>query len=218
MNRRTTSFIILTLTLLLPEMTQANESLTQPRYSFALTLGQIKPDTPNWSTHYSDSTPREVTLALGWKPLSFLETGIEAGHFSARGTGYLMLNARPGGQVVHEVAPLHVYAVIRGKFYFDQWLVPYLGANVGQVFYQQSVAESGSSRGSASSHGLKAGLQLSLDHVDPGATRTLRQEYGIEHVYVAIEHADNTAKAMDVNGESIELLGRSLRFGLLFEF
>lgn len=218
MNRRTYSFIIPALTMLSPGLTQANEPLSLPRYSFAFTLGQIKPKTPDWSTYYAETTPREIALALGLKPLPFFEAGLEASYFSARGTGYLPLNDRVGGQVVHEIAPIHFYAVLRGQFYFDQWIVPYFGANVGQVYYQQSVAESGSRRGRASSHGMKAGLQLSLDHVDPGATRTLRQEYGIEHVYAVIEHVDNTAKAMDVNGESIELLGRSLRLGLLFEF
>ena len=199
-------------------LSRAEDATQQPHYSFALTAGAMRPDTSDWSTYYSDDTPREFSLALGWKPLRFLEIGAEASYFGARGEGYLPLNDSSGGQVVHEIAPVGLYAVLRGQWQFDQLLVPYIGAGVSRVYYQQSIAGASQSHGNVDGHSIKAGLQISLDRIDPTATRTLRGVYGIEHVFFIVEYANATAVAKDVNGVDTELLGRSTRFGLLFEY
>ena len=102
----------------------------------------------------------------------------------------------------------------RFDYFYDQILVPYVGAGLGTSWLRQY---RGDRQGYYPYYGyeLVAGLQFSLTALDKKASRQLDASTGINHTFLIVEFAKQDRA---FNSETMMDLSRNeLRFGLRFE-
>lgn len=208
--------------LLLVLATSATAALAQdstatalPHWSVEIKAGRFKPDVPEWETYYGDDSTRAFAVAIGRKLVRQVELGAELLYGSDRGNGSLPLNDRLGGDVLYEFAPVHAYILARGVLSERQWLVPFIGAGIGQLYYRQHVSGGSSSEGNTAYYTARAGMQLLLDRLSPNSATNLRRDYGIEHTYLILDFQRSSA---EINGTPWDLGGDTWLAGLLFEY
>lgn len=195
----------------------------RPHWSLEIKGGRFVPDIGNWRDYYGSRSTGMLAGALAYKVLRQVEVGIEGGYARDKGQGYAPLHGTFAGSVQYEIAPLHVFALFRGVFTEDQWLVPYAGGGWSRYFYRVKIENQATLRGSADGYHGRAGLQLLLDALDPKAANNMFLEFGVQHTYLFIEAqtsramADTIATATEPSSE-VNLGGTCYLIGLLFEF
>lgn len=171
-----------------------------------------------WSDFYGKDYTSQFSGAVGFKPLRWLEVGLEGGKIADRGRGYAPVNKLLAGRVVYELYPLSAYVLLRGIFDEQQWIVPFIGGGYTRMFYREKIEMQGTVRGSADGYLGRAGLQLLLDDLDRKSANSLYLDYGIVHTYIVFEAQLTRAETETTSGEQIDLGGISYLGGLLFEF
>lgn len=214
--RRFVFFFILSL---IPVTVQAAEPvLKRPHWSMEVKGGRFSPDIDNWKDYYGNDSTGHYAGTLAYKIFRQLEAGVEGAYVRDEGQGYAPQHQMITGKVKYETAPLSVFALFRGVFKEDQWVVPYFGGGWTRVYFKERVEDQPIVRGSANGYHARAGVQLLLDGIDPRASTNLFLEYGVHHTYFFIETQSISAKITDATGISIDLGGTSWLGGLLFEF
>lgn len=184
-----------------------------PHWSFELKGGSFYPDLDNWSDYYGSKKTTQFDLALGRKFFRIMEVGLEAGYLSDQGVGYLPLHKITSGKVTYELVPMHFYVLVRGVFWENQWVVPYVGGGFSYFYYRESVHDQKKVTGTAHGTNVRGGLQFLLDRIDLRAADNLQRQFGVENTYLIAE-----AQITKVKKDSVKLGGVSYLFGLLFEF
>lgn len=186
-----------------------------PKWSVELKGGRFTPEVDNWATYYGDDDTSAFAATIGRKLWRQLEVGAELTYGSDRGQGDLPLNGTRGGEVLYEFAPIQAYVLLRGIFSERQWLVPFVGAGVGQLYYRQHVSNGDDSEGHTSYHVARAGVQLLLDRLSPNSAANLQSGYGIDNTYLLVDFQRSQA---EVDATPWDLGGESWLVGLLFEY
>lgn len=184
-----------------------------PKWSLELKGGTFHSDLDEWGTYYGDDRLKDYGFAVGYKPLRPLEIGVEVGYRKDRGQGFAPDHGIVTGDVTYQLLPILATATLRGVFYEDQWLVPYIGAAAGRYYYRITIEAQDRTSGATSGTYVRAGLQLLLDRLDRNAADSMRRHYGIDNTYLFIEAREDEA---EVNGS--DLGGTSYLGGLLLEF
>lgn len=212
-------FAVFFLLFLIPITVQAADPVLQkPHWSLEVKGGRITPDISNWKEYYGRDSTGHYAGTLAYKIFRQLEAGIEGGYIRDVGQGYAPGHQMITGNVKYELAPLSVFALFRGVFNEDQWVVPYAGGGWTRVYYKERIEFQPIVRGSANGYHARAGVQLLLDGIDPRAATNLFLEYSVHHTYFFIEAQSISAKITDAAGVSVDLGGTSWLGGLLFEF
>lgn len=185
----------------------------RPRWSFELKGGTFHSDIDDWGDFYDDDRMTHYGLAIGYKLLRQIEFGVEAGYRSDRGRGFAPVHGIITGSVRYQLLPVHATLTLRGIFYEDQWLVPYVGAAVGRYSYRMTIEGQDRKSGGTDGTLYRAGMQLLLDRLDRRAAFNLRRHYGIDNTYLFFEARDSEAEI-----DGTDLGGTAYLGGLLFEF
>jgi hypothetical protein len=188
-------------------------AMERPKWSFELKGGTFHSDLDEWGTFYDDDRMAHYGVAVAYKLLRPLEIGIEAGYRNDRGQGFAPAHGIVAGNVRYQLLPVHITATLRGIFYEDQWLVPYIGAAAGRYSYRIDIEGQDRVSGGTGGTYVRAGLQLLLDRFDPSAAIGMRRHFGIDNTYLFFEARESEA---EVDGS--ELGGTAYLGGLLFEF
>lgn len=215
------SFLVLAL---LPMAAQAADpALKRPHWSLEVKGGRFTPDIDNWKDYYGRDSTGQYAGTLAYKIIRQVEAGIEGGYIRDKGQGYAPKHQIITGKVKYELAPLSVFALFRGIFNEDQWVVPYVGGGWTRVYYKERIEYQPIIRGSVDGYHGRAGVQFLLDGVDPQASTNLFLEYGVLHTYFFIE-AQTISATIDqldtatYTQKKIDLGGTSVLGGMLFEF
>lgn len=184
-----------------------------PSWSFEIKGGRFYPALKDWDVYYGKDSMPQFSAALAWKPLRMLDLGMELAYLHDSGVGDFPLQGGQGGKVGYTLYPVGAYAVLRGVLREGQWLVPYLGAGITRIYYEQNIELQDKVRGSAHGVYYKLGLQLLLDNLDHGAAGSLAAGYGITNTYLVLE-----GQRLDAEIAKVKLGGASYQLGLLFEF
>ncbi len=212
-------FFIFFVLFLIPITVQAAEPvLKRPHWSLEVKGGRFTPDIENWKDYYGKESTGHYAGTLAYKILRQLEAGIEGAYIRDKGQGFAPGHGIITGNVKYELAPLSVFALFRGIFKEEQWVVPYIGGGWSKVYYKERVENQPIVRGSVNGSYGRAGVQLLLDAIDPQASTSMLLEYGVHHTYFFIEAQSISAKTTDATGATIDLGGTSWLGGLLFEF
>jgi hypothetical protein len=188
------------------------EGMNPPHWSLEIRAGHFEPDLKEWETFYGDSKADVLGLSLGWKLLRQVEVGLTVDDIEDTGVGKLPLNGTLGGQVNFHMYPAQLYVLLRGVFFENQWVVPYVGGGISRVYYHEEIDNQGSVRGHTDGDHTRYGLQFLLDSIDKGNAAGFEEE-GVENTYLFVEKLSFSADL-----EGVELGGESTMFGLLFEF
>ncbi len=194
----------------------ADESaVDKPEWSFEFKGGRYRPTLPEYADYFGRKRTDELAFSLARKVFRVFEAGVEVGRVHDKGVGGLPLNGTLGGSVTYDLYPVHAYLIVRGIFYENQWLVPYVGGGATRVYYEQSVVGQSTAKGHAGGSHTRAGLQLLLDRLSGSDAANLQSSFGIDNTYLFIEQ--QTIKA-EVKSAKVELGGKVHLLGLLFEF
>jgi hypothetical protein len=110
---------------------------------------------------------------------------------------------------------VNVFVLFRGIMSDEQLLVPYVGGGWTRMYYHQLITGQETVRGNADGYHMRGGVQLSLDLLDPGASKKMYTNYGVHSTYLFIE-AEYTRVLERTT--SIDLGGTAYFGGLMFEF
>ena len=201
----------------------AEPAIPRPHWSVEIKGGQFYPDIENWKTYYGSDKTSLIAGSIAYKVLRQVEAGIEIGYARDKGQGLAPVHRTLAGSVQYEIAPLHVFALVRGIFHEDQWVVPYAGGGWSRYYYREKIENQATVRGSVDGYHGRAGLQLLLDAIDPKAANNLFTDYGIQHTYLFLEAQSSkatidTIAAGTAPSEEVNLGGTIYLIGLLFEF
>jgi hypothetical protein len=214
--RRVAVFLFL---FLIPIAVQAEgPELQRPHWSLEIKGGRFTPDINDWKNYYGKDSTSHFAGALAYKIFRQVEAGIEGAYIQDKGQGFAPVHAEIIGNVKYELAPLSIFALVRGVFKEEQWVVPYIGGGWTRMYYKEKIENQPTVRGSANGYHGRAGVQFLLDGIDPRAATSFFLEYGVHHTYFFIEAQSISAKTTDATGVSIDLGGTSWLGGFLFEF
>lgn len=188
----------------------------KPAWSFEVKAGRFTPNLDNWERYYGSERAEYYAGAVAYKILRNVEVGIEGGWVNDKGVGSLPVNQATGGSVKFEMFPLHVFALIRGVFSENQWLVPYIGGGWTRLYYREQVADQDDNRrGAVEGSHLRGGVQFLLDRLDSQAAASAQARRGLDnsYLYLEMQQIDAQEEATD-----IDLGGEALFVGLLLEF
>lgn len=191
---------------------QARGNHVPPRWSLEIRAGKFEPELEDWETFYGDEQADQLGLALAYKFLRQAEIGLAIDSVHEKGSGLLPLSGTPGGEVDFQMYPAHLYLLLRGVFFENQWVVPYVGGGATRVYYRQEIDNQPSVRGKVEGDHSRAGLQILLDWLDPGNAAGFEEE-SVNNTYLYVERLSFSAEI-----DGIELGGESEVFGLVFEF
>ncbi|HEX5057534.1 MAG TPA: MXAN_2562 family outer membrane beta-barrel protein [Gammaproteobacteria bacterium] len=191
--------------------TSPDVNLNHSHWSAEVRTGRFEPELEEWATYYGDTKADVLGLSLAWKFLRQVEVGLAIDYIEDKGVGTLP-NGAFGGEVDFHMYPAHLYVMLRGVFFENQWVVPYAGGGLSRVYYRQEIDNQSSVRGHADGDHTRYGLQFLLDGIDPGNAAGFEEE-GVENTYLFIEKLSYSAEL-----QGVELGGDSTMFGLLFEF
>ena len=215
--------LLLLLLLLAPSFTAAADQAPdplqdRPHWSLELKGGRFTPAAEDWQTYYGEKSTWHIAGSVAYKVLRQAEIGLEGGMIKDTGHGLAPTNNVITGTVEYEIWPLHAFALVRAVFAEGQWLVPYAGGGWTRVYYREKIEQQATARGSVDGSHYRFGLQLLLDKMDPGAANNLFQDFGIRHTYLFVESQVIKADTEDATGATVKLGGKSILYGLLFEF
>lgn len=183
-----------------------------PSWSLEIKSGRFEPELAEWATFYGDDDTSQLGFALAYKFLRWAEAGLAIDVVHDEGVGTLPLNGILGGEVDFHMYPAHLYVLLRGVFFENQWIVPYIGGGSTRVYYRQEINNQPSVRGKADGDHVRFGLQILLDRLDQGNAAGFEEE-SVENTYLVIE-----ALRFNAEIDGIELGGDSAMFGFVFEF
>ena len=218
--RRVKSCLLVGLNILLlvlfPLLSSASGlDLEQPRWSLELKGGRFFPAEDDWKSYYGDDKTAQVSAAIAYKFIRQFEVGVDGSYIKDEGKGLASQQDLVTGNVTIELYPVQLFALVRGVFSENQWLVPYLGAGVTRIYYEQDIRGQEKRRGAATGSHLRGGVQLLLDNIDRSSAWSFQDSFGVINSYFFLEVQRRT---VEIGSDSVELGGTSYQAGLLFEF
>ncbi len=216
-NRRSTLFLAVAVFLLLFPLAGITAGATQepPRWSLELKGGNFFPEEDNWKDYYGDDETGQFGGSIAYKLIRQFELGIGGSYIKDEGKGLAPQQEQITGKVTLELYPLQVFALVRGVFSENQWLVPYLGAGWTRIYYEQDIHGQEKRRGAATGTHFRGGIQLLLDNIDRSTAWGFYENFGVNNSYFFLEIQRSD---VEIGSNSAELGGTSYQAGLLFEF
>ena len=187
----------------------------KPQWSLEFKGGRFKPAIEDWDQFYGNDKARIFSAAFGYRPATYLETGLEIGWMKDNGKGFLPANNTQGGEIKYQFLPVSIYLLFRGKFTANQWLVPYIGGGVTRGYYRANITNQSTIDGAENGSHARVGLQLLLNNLDKKYAASLKNHFDIINSYFFIEAQE---LKIEIDSINTDLGGRSYQAGILFEF
>jgi len=189
----------------------ASTSYITPSWALELKGGQFQPDLEHYNTFYGDDKNSYWAIAGAYRLTNWLELGAELGYSYDVGVGMFATNGNLGGKVDYTLMPLQIFLNMRYDASPDQLFVPYAGIGIVSAWYQQKIAQQRSRDGRSDIGGsARAGIQLQLTNLDPGANRNKSSRF---KTYFFLE-----AQMLSTKVDGIDLGGEIYLLGLRFEY
>ncbi len=196
-----------------PVVAQTEDVYVSPRWAFEIKGGQFYPDLEDYSTFYGSDKTSYLTLTFSYRHRNWLEFGAELGHMEDNGVGVLTISGELGGAVKYTLYPAQIFANFSYDVRRGQLFVPYVGISAVSAYYKQKVDQQPSRDGRTDlGYGVRAGLRLSLNRLDPRAAARNRDRR-LKNSFLFIE-----AQSFSTESDGIDLGGEIYQFGFRFEF
>jgi opacity protein-like surface antigen len=206
------------LAILLLQPTQAAESASNekrqaPHWAFELKGGSFEPDSDDYKKFYGSDSRSFFAIGGGFRFNNWLELSTELGYSNDTGEGELPNANTTGGRVEYTLVPLQVFLNLRYDETPNQLFVPFVGVGLATTWYKQEIDRQ-SNRSGRSDIGtaVRAGIQLSLNRLDPGGAKYVSGKKRLRS-YMFIEGQHSSTKV-----DGIDLGGNTYLVGLRFEF
>jgi len=184
-----------------------------PTWMFEFHAGLFEPELSDWDQHYGNEKFPELGFSYAYRFLSVIDVGASIGYGKDRGTGQLLSNSAVAGSVEYQIIPIEIFALLRGRVYENQWIVPYIGGGYTRFVYRQEIVGQSKAQGSVNGSHVRMGLQFLLDALDQTAAQGMYRRWGVLNSYLYFDYKQTTAEVND-----IALGGNSYKVGVMFEF
>ena len=205
-------FVLLVTT---PARSQGSGSLDSPRWTYELRGIYFRPDLPQFSTFYGNDHSTYFGVAGTYRLLDRLELGGEYGLMKEHGVGVQTNSGLLGGSVEYRLDSFHVFANWIFQNEPTQRVVPYVGAGLLVMRYEQSVELQPKIEGRTDpGWSARAGVRFQVASVGP-VPRSSSTESSYWRAYMFLEAQHMSAK---VDGQNLGGDAAVLGFRMEFNF
>ena len=198
-----------------PAWSQGSGSLDSPRWTYELRGIYFRPDLPQFSTFYGNDHSTYFGIAGTYRLLDRLELGGEYGLMKEHGVGVQTNSGLLGGSVEYRLDSFHVFANWIFQNEPTQRVVPYVGAGLLVMRYEQSVELQPKIEGRTDpGWSARAGVRFQVASVGP-VPRSSSTESSYWRAYMFLEAQHMSAK---VDGQNLGGDAAVLGFRMEFNF
>jgi opacity protein-like surface antigen len=198
-----------------PAWSQGSGSLDSPRWTYELRGIYFRPDLPQFSTFYGNDHSTYFGVAGTYRLLDRLELGGEYGLMKEHGVGVQTNSGLLGGSVEYRLDSFHVFANWIFQNEPTQRVVPYVGAGLLVMRYEQSVELQPKIEGRTDpGWSARAGVRFQVASVGP-VPRSSSTESSYWRAYMFLEAQHMSAK---VDGQNLGGDAAVLGFRMEFNF
>jgi outer membrane protein W len=210
---RLLAVLVLGLLVTMQASAQSAGSLDSPRWTYEVRGIYFRPDLPQFSTFYGNDHSTYFGLAGSYRLLDKLELGGEYGLMKEHGVGVQSNSGTLGGSVDYRVDSFHVFANWIFQNEPTQRVVPYLGAGLLVMRYEQAVDLQPTIEGRTDpGWSARAGVRFQIASVGP-VPRSGSDESSYWRSYMFVEAQHMSAK---VDGQNLG--GNAFVVGFRMEF
>jgi hypothetical protein len=192
----------------------APPELDSPRWTYEIRGAYFRPDLPLYSTFYGDDHDSYLSVAASYRFRDDLELGAEYGVMKDKGVGVLTESGDLGGSVEYRLDPFHVYANWIFQRERAQRVVPYVGAGLLVMRYEQDVELQPDIEGRTDvGWSARAGVRFRVG-MHEGSSMGSGSPYWRSFVFVeAQEMSADAEDGLDLGGDAL-IVGFRMEFDL----
>ena len=184
-----------------------------PRWTYELRGAYFKPDLEQFETFYGDDTDSYFAIAGTYRLRDWLELGGEYGLMSATGAGLLTESGTLGGTVELRLDPVHVFANYIFQRSVEQRVVPYVGAGLMVMRYEQKVDFQDDIEGRTDAGwSTRAGVRFLIKTHVP-TRRSAGDPYWRALAFLEAQHMSAEVDDIDLGGDAV-VVGFRMEFDL----
>ena len=190
----------------------AQESAVEsPRWAYELRGAYFQPDLERFETFYGDDTASYFGIVGTYRLRDWLELGGEYGSMKETGVGLLTESGALGGSVELKLDPAHVFANAIFQRTLEQRVVPYVGAGLFAMRYEQKVDFQDDIEGRTDlGWSARAGVRFRITTHEPSGTSS-GGPYWRALAFLEAQH-------MSAEVDDIDLGGNAVAIGFRMEF
>ena len=214
LKRRITLALSLVACVLAARGARAQESAVEsPRWTYELRGAYFKPDLEQFATFYGDDTDSLLGIAGTYRLRDWLELGGEYGWMEETGVGLLTETGTLGGTVELRLNPAQVFANVIFQRAIDQRVVPYVGAGLMVMRYEQKVDFQDDIEGRTDAGwSARAGVRFLIKTHEP-TRRSAGDPYWRALAFVEAQHMSAEVDDVDLGGNAV-VIGFRMEFDL----
>lgn len=189
-------------------------ALESPRWTYELRGVYFRPDLPEFATFYGDETDAYLGVAISYRIRERLELGGEYGLMKEDGVGFLTETGTLGGEVEYRLDPFHVFANWIFQNDGAQRVVPYIGAGLLVMRYEQQVELQPDIEGRTDlGWSARAGVRFRIASHGPERTASTGSPYWRSYVFLEAQEMSAETDGVDLGGDAV-VLGFRMEFDL----
>jgi len=214
LSRRITLALSLVACVLAARGARAQESAAEsPRWTYELRGAYFEPDLEQFATFYGDDTDSLLGIAGTYRLREWLELGGEYGWMEETGAGLLTETGTLGGTVELRLNPAQVFANVIFQRAIDQRVVPYVGAGLMVMRYEQKVDFQDDIEGRTDAGwSARAGVRFLIKTHEP-TRRSAGDPYWRALAFVEAQHMSAEVDDVDLGGNAV-VIGFRMEFDL----
>jgi opacity protein-like surface antigen len=193
---------------------QGGRALDSPRWTYEFRGVYFEPDLEEFATFYGDETDSYLGIAVSYRLRDRLELGGEYGLMKETGVGFLTETGTLGGEVEYRLDPFHVYAnwIFQGDA--AQRVVPYAGAGLLVMRYEQEVELQPDIEGRTDlGWSARAGVRFQITSHGPTRSASSGSPYWRSYVFLEAQRMSAETDGVDLGGNAV-VLGFRMEFNL----
>lgn len=188
-------------------------AVESPRWTYEIRGAYFQPDLELFETFYGDDTASYFGIAGTYRLRDWLELGGEYGLMSETGVGLLTESGTLGGTVELRLDPVQVFANYIFQRSVEQRVVPYVGAGLMVMRYEQKVDFQDDIEGRTDAGwSARAGVRFLIKTHTPTG-RSSGDPYWRALAFVEAQHMSAEIDDIDLGGDAI-VVGFRMEFDL----
>ena len=214
LSRRITLMFSLVACLLAARGVRAQErTVESPRWAYEIRGVYFEPDLELFETFYGDDTDSYFGIAGSFRLRDWLELGGEYGFMKETGVGLLTESGTLGGTVELRLDPAQVFSNFIFQRTLEQRVVPYVGAGLLVVRYEQNVDFQDDIGGRTDvGWSARAGVRFLIKTHEP-TRRSAGDPYWRAHAFLEAQHLSAEVDDVDLGGNAL-VIGFRMEFDL----
>jgi opacity protein-like surface antigen len=207
------AFALVAYTLASYDVRAQEPAVESPRWTYELRGVYFEPDLELFETFYGGDADSYFGIAGTYRLRDWLELGGEYGLMKETGVGLLTESSALGGSVELRLDPVHVFANAIFQRSIEQRVVPYVGAGLFVMRYEQTVDFQDDIEGRTDvGWSARAGARFLIKTHEP-TRRSAGDPYWRALVFVEAQHMSAEVDDIDLGGNAV-VVGFRMEFNL----